>query len=152
MAESEPETVTNSSPPEPSPVSAGYEFTADQNKEIDAVGGVFFAVGMILSITVIKQLYRCSIDGWKLFQAAENASWWSLGERLALVLVLAPLAYWVFRAASAFSAITDTTGNDIGHLMDALRSIRSSYRWVMTVILVGLGIAVVLALIRPFFS
>jgi hypothetical protein len=91
-----------------------------------------------LGIQVVKQVWHAGVAGWHFVNGAAGASWGPLAERAALVLFLAPLVYWLFRASAAFSAITQTSGRDIDHLMDGLRAIRSSYSWVCVVLLVAL--------------
>jgi hypothetical protein len=53
----------------------------------------------------------------------------------ALLVLLAPLAVWMFMAASSFQSIVETKGSDIDHLMSGLRVISKSFNWV-----IGLGL------------
>lgn len=137
---------TAGTPPTVMP-SAGYEFTPDQNREIAAVGSAFWLMGFVVGVQVVKQIYRAGISVWHLLDGDARASWVSVGERFALVLFLAPLAYWLLQASASFRNITETSGRDIDHLMDALRAIRSAYSWVIVLILAALALGLVLMIV-----
>jgi hypothetical protein len=105
MAEERPATSGDpASSPTPSP-STGYEFTADQNREFDAVGRAFWIVGLILGIQIAKQLYRAGIGAWHRAYGDVGASWTSVAERVALVLFLVS-----FSCRCSVAAVAEVSG------------------------------------------
>lgn len=141
--------ASNVSSPEPVN-STGYEFTPDENSEIAAVSCMFWLLGFILAVQVAKQVYSTVISLWHLFSEDTGGTWISIAERIAMLVFLGPLSYWFFSASNSFAAITKTSGRDIDHLMTGLRAIRSSYSWVVVLLLAGLLLGLVIALAQWF--
>ncbi len=98
---------------------ARYEFTADQEKVVsDLAGKMGFVGGLYLILAII-------IVGRIVFAAVSLHKFDVFATVFAVVFGL--IGYWTMSAANGFSAVVNTVGWDVVHLMDALRSLRKLY-------------------------
>lgn len=94
-----------------------YEFTEDQNKIVSSLAKNVRLSGIsILLIVVLLAISFIfgSFNGTKILYVLD-------------LLVIAIIAFLHFRTSSALKKIVDTEGNDIDHLMQALKSFSSFY-------------------------
>ena len=107
----------------PAPPAPQYEFDDAQNRVIDDLAHAIvwvrvplIVVGCFQAIIATGLIFRLSRDGAHIVGIT--------GHILAAIVCFL-LASWLLRAALAFAQITATRGNDVSHLMTALRGLRS---------------------------
>jgi hypothetical protein len=143
-----------------------YEFTTQQNELIGDLAGKMRLVGLVAMVLGVLNMLSAILLLVFVFQDRLPADilqripedvranlpptaylWGYLLQAAAAGLIFLMLGSWTRSAAASFQRIVDTTNRDIGHLMEALNSLRKMYSLlysliVITVIvfLVGLGI------------
>jgi len=110
---------------------AAFEFSAMQNETIRMLAsrmkfvGIFYIViGVLLGLVALAMLFTIPLAGVVYVVAAVFE-----------IIV----GVWTTNAASSFRMIVETTGNDIGHLNNALESLRKLYNlqfWLLVVVIV----------------
>lgn len=131
---------------EPQPVTASsYEFTTTQERLIADLAGKMRFVSYFLIVVGVLQI----IPGLSRLVIAE-------GFKLVISGVVQLLiGIWTNRAASSFLQVTQTRGNDIDNLMEALKQLRRLYSlqyWLLIVALVIFGIVAAIGLIGALFG
>jgi hypothetical protein len=132
----EPAGLPSATEPAPGPVNApdAYEFTPDQNQVIGKLSWYMRIFGAVLILGGALRL----IGGLTAGQA-EGGSWLIDGT---LGLILGGLT---ISAARAFTAIVDTRGQDLHHLMEALGRLKTIYA--IQVWLIGIALVLVAILL-----
>jgi len=118
-----------------------YEFSAEQNKTISGVAWGFKILGYVFALTSFKILVRL-VRGI-IYLADGGGRPVSTGDVIefgCLVVLFVPLTVWMFQSSSGFEDVVKTEGRDIDHLMNGMRSLRRSFRWV-----IGIAIAAAIA-------
>lgn len=110
----------------------GYEFSLEQNEVIASLATNMNIVGVISILGGILLL------GAGVIQLAKGGVAALIQGALALVVGMLTV-----QAASAFRKIVDTRGDDIGHLMSALGSLRSLYRLQVILLCIALALLAV---------
>jgi hypothetical protein len=113
-----------------------YEFTKDQEAVIGDlsgkmrfVGAFLFALGVLGLFQVGFIFYRVRLFAWI---TAINA------------LIYAMIGFWTLRASGAFSAVVETVGWDVPHLMDALKSMRKMYSLLYWLLIMAIVASIIL--------
>jgi len=131
---------------EPQPVTASsYEFTTTQERLIADLAGKMRFVSYFLIVVGVLQI----IPGLSRLVIAEG-----FGLVISGVVQLL-IGIWTNRAASSFLQVTQTRGNDIDNLMEALKQLRRLYSlqyWLLIVALVIFGIVAAIGLIGALFG
>jgi hypothetical protein len=109
------------------PPPAQYEFTNDQNQVIGNLAKKMRLVGIMLEVFGVVG----AICGVALINRGGIAT-------LIQGVIYVFLGYWVARAAEAFQRIVQTQGQDISHLMEALRQLGKYFGLQYTLIMIGL--------------
>jgi hypothetical protein len=116
---------------------AQYEFTPDQNRVIADLAKKMRLVGIVL------QIFGCLGAVVGLVLITRNG----IGALIQGVINVF-LGIWVIRAADSFHRIVKTQGQDISHLMEALRQLGKYFGLQYVLIMIGLVLlAVVLAVV-----
>ncbi len=123
---------------------AGYEFTpaqdqvmADLAKKMSLVGKVLLVFGVIGVIAGLLLITSGGVGA--LIQGTLNIF----------------IGLWTARASRSFSAIVETKGNDIHHLMNAMENLSKRYGleyYIIIIALILLVIFIVIALLALFFG
>ncbi len=115
----------DSGSPQPSPVDGQreYEFNSSQNEVINQLANAMMWVRIPLMVSGLMQgmiaaglAFRIPQDGAHII----GALGYGLGAVLSFVL-----ASWLFKAASSFTRVTTTSGQDISYLMGGLKNLGS---------------------------
>jgi hypothetical protein len=123
------------------PLAGSYEFTAEQGKTISDLGGSMRIVGIVLLSYAVIGIAAMFILLWQTGNLNID-----LNPILAVFIGL-----WAMSAGKSFQQIASTQGNDIGHLMDALSSLRNLFKLMAILIIVALVIALVLLVVILVF-
>ena len=119
---------------------ARYEFTKPQEAVIgDLAGKMRFVGAFMFALAMLGALQGALFvanHGGREFDA--------LG--LINVLIFGLIGFWTLSAAREFSAVVETKGWDVPHLMDALRSLRKMYT-LLFALLIGAIIASIVLMI-----
>lgn len=117
---------------------ARYEFTKPQEAVIGDlaskmrfVGAFLFALAML---GALQGAFFIAESGGRKFDA--------LG--LINVLIFGLIGFWTLSAAREFSAVVETEGWDVPHLMDALRALRNMYTLLFTLLIGAIVASIVL--------
>jgi hypothetical protein len=104
-----------------------YEFTPVQEAVIgDLAGKMRFVGAFLLALTILgiaEVIFELMLIGKVHINAAIS------------VLIYGLVGYWTLSASGAFAAVVSTTGWDVPHLMDALRSLRKMYSLLFTLLI-----------------
>ena len=121
-----------------------YEFSKGQEVVIGDlagkmrfVGAFLFALGMLGLVQVAYVAFRVKLFDWL---TAINS------------LIYAMIGFWTLRASGAFSAVVETVGWDVPHLMDALKSMRKMYSllyWLLVLAIVASIVVMARHMTRP---
>jgi hypothetical protein len=110
------------------PVADPYEFTAEQNAIVAALGTKMQFVGLVVLalgvVAVLTGFSRSKYDARPILAG----------------VLYALIGFWTSRAGSQFRSIADTRGHDVSHLMAALVDLRKLYTlqyWVCLIALIG---------------
>lgn len=137
---------------------AGYEFTAEQNETIRKLAGRMKFVGVysiVVGILVVLFSILALIGALYLMTQLPSEA----GPGLKVQLIVGVLMYfavaaiqlltgiWTSAAATQFKLIVTTVGQDIGHLMTALGSLRKLYSLQVTLLIVGLILVAIFLII-----
>lgn len=131
------------------PHPSGYEFTAEQNETLGGLTQLmqFFAYSLYL-VGGLQAVFICTTA------PAVMASGWSATPVLIAVLLAGlmgmGLGMVLKKAAEDFKLIIDTEGNDVEHLLEGMRKLKSFFRslgliaWLLAVaLLVALSQSIV---------
>jgi hypothetical protein len=123
-----------------------YEFSAEQNQLLAALGQAMHEVGRWLGCMGILSIIAgvallCVWAG--LWERALGAALWSL----LLGGVLLTVGVWTRDAGEHFRRVASTIGADIEHLMEALREMRYLYGVARLVVMVALVLLVLAMLL-----
>jgi hypothetical protein len=138
-------------------LSARYEFTEAQNREIGDLAGKMRLVGLvavilgvvnlIMAVLLVIYAFRDQLPAEVLRRIPEDtlkqippaSQLWALVLQAAISgLIFLLIGLWTRSAASEFQKIVDTTGRDISHLMSALGALNKMYSLLSTLIIVGI--------------
>ena len=124
----------------PQPSGQTFEFNDQQNQVIKSlasamrwIGAVLMVVGALMAIAGIL-----SIGGKGAASLLQGVLW----------LII---AFWTYKAAGAFRKIVDSQGNDVHHLMQALRSLLNLYR-IQVILLAVFALILIVSLAFLLFS
>jgi len=137
---------------------AGYEFTAEQNETIRKLAGRMKFVGVYsIVVGILVVLFSILALVGALYLMTQLPS--EAGPGLKVQLIVGVLMYfavaaiqlltgiWTSAAATQFKLIVTTVGQDIGHLMTALGSLRKLYSLQVTLLIVGLILVAIFLII-----
>ena len=122
-----------------SPADGSYEFTEAQDRMISSVASSMRIVGLVLVLLGGFQLLVALVE----IMGRAAAGFTAAGPEGILVLVMGG---FTMQAGTAFRKIVSSRGNDIGHLMQALRALRSLYRLQLVIFTIA-AILLVLAFV-----
>ena len=124
----------------PQPSGQTFEFNDQQNQVIKSlasamrwIGAVLMVVGALMAIAGIL-----SIGGKGAASLLQGVLW----------LII---AFWTYKAAGAFRKNVDSQGNDVHHLMQALRSLLNLYR-IQVILLAVFALILIVSLAFLLFS
>jgi hypothetical protein len=133
-----------------------YEFSPEQNDTIARLSNAMrwvsvpmLALGALCTVNLIMSIV------W-LVQTKSYQDWHAIGTMLYLLfstLLFLAFAVWTSRSSLEFQQITETSGQDISHLMGALDGLRKVYGVLATFVKVFVAItllALVLNLVAAF--
>ena len=125
-----------SAPPQPEFRSEQYEFTTEQNRAINELAGAMEVVATLMKVLGFAFLI---LFGLLLLQAVQLGSGYGpvIGLGAAMLLCLTT-GFWTSRSAHSFRQIVESQNQDIWHLMNALRNLRSLYSLLRTIIIASL--------------
>jgi len=130
-----------SATPPPEFRSGQYEFTADQNRTINALAGAMEVVATLMKLVGVAFL---AFFGLTLLQAAQAGGGYGAAVGLgAAMLICLAVGLWTGGAARSFRRIVETQNRDVWHLMNALESLHKMYSLVRTIALAGLALLVI---------
>jgi hypothetical protein len=141
-----------------------YEFTSQQNdligslaKKMRLVGlvnvvfGVLYLISSLILLVIIFQAHlpaevtQSIPEDYRRKVPTGNYLWGILIQTALAGLIFLMIGLWTRSSAASFQQIVDTTGRDIGHLMNALGSLHRMYSLIYTLIVITL-LAFVVAL------
>jgi hypothetical protein len=115
-----------------------YEFDASENEVISGLASAMRFVGVVFIVLGAINSLGGVVGG------ATLAAMITLGQGILMIIIGA----WLIGGAGSFRDVVTTEGNDISHMMAALRKLRSVFTlqaWV-------LGIVIILALVVIVFA
>lgn len=115
-----------------------HEFSADDNATFDRLVLRMRGVGFWL------ELYGFLLIGWFVFRVIPRNGVMTIEPfNLVTGLVFLFLGHWTRRGGRAFKTITQTQGNDLTHLMNAIRELSKLYGLIDRLILLGVVLLIV---------
>jgi hypothetical protein len=137
---------TEASPPQ-------YEFTAAQSRVIGGLAEAMSWCGFVLFITGFVQAIHALESLGGVFGFGEG-TWRGAVVHGVLALLFAPAGQWLWNCAASFKEVTETRGNDISHLMDALSRLGRGFRLLgnLLLLVIAVGVlALVVGLVKALF-
>lgn len=123
---------------------AKYEFNDDENKVIKDLAGSMGVVSIPCLFLGLAYMAVLALN-WNALTLDRAMLGTAIAMGIGMIAFLA-IAAWTRRSSLAFRKITNTSGDDVGHLMEALNNLRKMYSMLSSVIvlfslLVLIGIA-----------
>jgi hypothetical protein len=148
---------------------ARYEFTGEQNELIGdlarkmrlvgLVGVVVGVLNILSALLLLVFIFQDRLPADVLQRIPEDVRskvpstghlWGALIQGVTAGLILLLVGVWTRAAGASFQQIVDTTGRDIGHLMNGLGELRKMYTLMYTLILICVVVTVVGLLLLLF--
>ena len=113
--------------------SAQYEFNDEQNKDFSALADAMRVTTNLMLLAGLAFVVLTVLSATQAVQAHANYGP-AVGLGAAALLCLC-VGFWTGGAATSFRKIAETKNEDVWHLMNAVRSLRSMYGLLRTIIL-----------------
>jgi hypothetical protein len=130
-----------SAAPQPESRSGQYEFTDEQNRTVSSLADAMFTVATLMKLLGLVFAIFC---GFQLAGAVQTQAGYGpvVGLGAAALICLA-IGFWTSGSARSFRRVVESRGEDVWHLMNALRRLHNMYSLLRTIILGSLVLAVV---------